>query len=590
MLVPRLFIRARLGSKVEFGPASLARGDIAMSMNAEFESAGERDSLASFIAGRERDARSAAANLDRRLSAGCKARRIRSKGARLVLLWSIAGYIAFALFPDESPLSTLQPFEGFQYVLEAVMLLIPVLSSPLAGLLGDVYFGRHNVLRCAVIMMWTASVLYTIVLLVEYLYPSTATALNYSVLALAHIVFGVGENGFQVLIILFGVDQLPDASTEEISAFLHWLVWTWFLGLCIGNMGSLVYGCLESPVPSLSLLVCVLMISFVLCSDFWLCGRWLVIEPRCRSPIKHIANVLKYALKHKYPVRRSALTYWEDAIPSRVDLGKMKYGGPFTNEQVEDVKTFFRVIVVTVCILAFVIPRTATQIAVIQSVHHYKQSSITGSCYSSFGVFVLILGVIFIPIYEFLVYPFARNWIPSSLKRVVIFALLTVAVGFYLMLVELVGHSQSDADIPCMFHDNETSLSVPIYYGAVEVPTGAVIAVQWLAFDIAAFEFICAQSPYNMKGLLTGFGVVAIVLARVVGEIVYEVWSGAWTVTNSFISCGAWYYIFTCLIGILGLILLFIVAKWYKRRERDDIINEQRFVEAYYTTLTESQY
>ena len=52
--------------------------------------------------------------------------------------------------------------------------------------------------------------------------------------------------------------------------------------------------------------------------------------------------MLKFAAKHKAPVNRSALTYWEDDIPSRLDLGKSKYGGPFTTEQVEDVKTFLK--------------------------------------------------------------------------------------------------------------------------------------------------------------------------------------------------------------------------------------------------------
>ena len=48
------------------------------------------------------------------------------------------------------------------------------------------------------------------------------------------------------------------------------------------------------------------------------------------------------------PVNRSALTYWEEDIPSRIDLGKSKYGGPFTTEQVENVKTFFKLLVVSV--------------------------------------------------------------------------------------------------------------------------------------------------------------------------------------------------------------------------------------------------
>ncbi len=36
--------------------------------------------------------------------------------------------------------------------------------------------------------------------------------------------------------------------------------------------------------------------------------------------------------------------YWEDKPYSRIDLGKSKYGRPFTTEQVEDVKTFFRIL------------------------------------------------------------------------------------------------------------------------------------------------------------------------------------------------------------------------------------------------------
>ncbi len=37
-------------------------------------------------------------------------------------------------------------------------------------------------------------------------------------------------------------------------------------------------------------------------------------------------------------LNRSAFTYWEENIPSRLDLGKSRFGGPFTTEQVEDVR------------------------------------------------------------------------------------------------------------------------------------------------------------------------------------------------------------------------------------------------------------
>ena len=37
-------------------------------------------------------------------------------------------------------------------------------------------------------------------------------------------------------------------------------------------------------------------------------------------------------------------TYCEDDIPTGLDLGKCKYGGPYTTEQVKDVKAFYGIL------------------------------------------------------------------------------------------------------------------------------------------------------------------------------------------------------------------------------------------------------
>ena len=55
-----------------------------------------------------------------------------------------------------------------------------------------------------------------------------------------------------------------------------------------------------------------------------------------------IFQVLNYARKNKCPRLRSALTYIDEEHPSRSDFGKHKFGGPFSEEEVEDVKTVFR--------------------------------------------------------------------------------------------------------------------------------------------------------------------------------------------------------------------------------------------------------
>ena len=79
--------------------------------------------------------------------------------------------------------------------------------------------------------------------------------------------------------------------------------------------------------------------------------RHLDTNPKLSNPIKLIAQVLNYARKYKYPERRSALTYWEEEYPSRLDLGKEKYVGPFTFEEVENVKTVFRLLPLLVSFL-----------------------------------------------------------------------------------------------------------------------------------------------------------------------------------------------------------------------------------------------
>ena len=54
---------------------------------------------------------------------------------------------------------------------------------------------------------------------------------------------------------------------------------------------------------------------------------------------------------HKYPVRRSALSYYLNTYPSRIDFGKVQYGGPFTNEEVEDTKTVQRLSILLLNVL-----------------------------------------------------------------------------------------------------------------------------------------------------------------------------------------------------------------------------------------------
>ena len=49
---------------------------------------------------------------------------------------------------------------------------------------------------------------------------------------------------------------------------------------------------------------------------------------------------------HKHPLQRSAFTFSENYIPSRLDFAKERFGGQFTTEQVENVKIFLRILLI----------------------------------------------------------------------------------------------------------------------------------------------------------------------------------------------------------------------------------------------------
>ena len=78
--------------------------------------------------------------------------------------------------------------------------------------------------------------------------------------------------------------------------------------------------------------------------------RWFYDQPGQRNPFKVVVKVLNFVRKHRYPLQRSAFTYCDDESPSRLDIAKERYGGPFTTEQVEDVKTFLRIVVILLTI------------------------------------------------------------------------------------------------------------------------------------------------------------------------------------------------------------------------------------------------
>ena len=304
--------------------------------------------------------------------------------------------------------------------------------------------------------------------------------------------------------------------------------------------------------------------SVALLSNFLFSPKWLIIEPKSPQSLKTVCQVLKFAVKHKAPLNRSAFTYWEEDIPSRIDLGKSKYGGPFTTEQVENVKTTLRLLVIA---LTFFFGSFSLLLP--SYFYHKIFQHTTGCTIKMFHFWVTdstgygFLGTL---VYEFLVYPLFKNKLSGILKRIgAAFLIVTLIcfVCFALKLVQFLFQSSAGT----------TGWIVTVlYYSA----TG--LLQQVLLTSI--FEFMCAQSPYNMRGLLLSLLVPLIVITSTLASTV-----GRYLIIET---CSTKHWCFLVLSSVkivlclIAFLLFCIVARWYKKRVRDDDYNTQQVVEEVY--------
>ena len=257
---------------------------------------------------------------------------------------------------------------------------------------------------------------------------------------------------------------------------------------------------------------------------------------------------MKYAAKHKYPVQRSAFTYCDDQQPSRLDYGKSKYGGPFTTEQVEDVKTFWRVLLVLIVVSSLCLPLLTLFRVLIGHTNCINTIHYTISDPSSFIIYS-------VPVYELLVYPCLRHRGPRILQSIGVGAAAIIFLSLYGLAAETVQYFTSGAT-QCLFNPSETCLNI-------HIPFTAILGLTVLLLIKSSIEFICAQAPYNMRGILICAGITAIIMFTVPGvklshflkEKIAE-WDSS--------RYGIWYYLITLVLGVVSSVLLVCVIRWYK--------------------------
>lgn len=240
---------------------------------------------------------------------------------------------------------------------------------PFAGLIADVYVGRYRVIHAGLWMFFVGFVTILISMACEWFSNSFAL----KVLAIiATALFMLGSASVESTIIPFGVDQIQQgASSDEISSYFSWYYFGRNLGYLLNILTSFMIQVAVRKVnndlgwPELNVNSSKKVtkmehtIAFSLAGFFALAGLMMAMlllycfkfyrARHRKNPVRSICNILYFAatVKRHAPRYRRSFRYGEER-KSRIELAKIEFDGIYSSEEVEDVKTFFRVLFLVV--------------------------------------------------------------------------------------------------------------------------------------------------------------------------------------------------------------------------------------------------
>jgi peptide/histidine transporter 3/4 len=573
-------------------------------------------------------------NLRERFSQACALPRhlcLPSKAAVLILFWSAIVGTAYTLANDATVAIgiVLANDKGHKLDNVVVNVLIPyvclalvMLLYPLSGFMADIWCGRYKAVIVSMFILmfsfigFAVACTLTLIKDIHHIHHHSELIkvgkdLLIVTVVLAFVLFVIGLSGFQANFIQLGLDQLHEAPSEYLGIFVHWAMWAGtftspfsrilFSAYACTQSDGLFYGLYSLPIACT---VCFSMLLVFSCYKH----DWFYSEPGQDNPYKMVVNVLRFAKKHSYPLQRSAFTFDGGEVPTRIDFAKRRYGGPFLTKQVEDVKSFLRILGVLMALGPIYILEVPVSNFVFPSFAlHTGLGPAFTECTARWlilesGTLGELIPVIGLPIYIWLIYSFLRRCVPKILTRLFLGGGLLFLGVFIMSITDLLGHlllknvdsladvykhEKDGGETYCMFNLDVTSDHPKVLNlsWAVHVIPNVLIGISPILITTTTFEFISAQSPHSMKGLLVGMffaikGVFQLLSAFLLLPFsLPDYWS---TRHPKKANCGFGYLSIVSGLAFIGLTLFLVVAKKYKYRERDDPPYDQMIVEEVY--------
>ena len=485
------------------------------------------------------------------------------------------------------------------------------LFYPLIGWIADVKFTRYKMMILSLVINIIAggAVLVTTIVGVVV---TTDICPQLTIVSAVLIIPGIiALSMFQANAIQFGMDQLIGASSVQLSSFIHWYYWLSHLGHFVFGHSNLLLVWLASQKyhlqphtftdyiihnTSLAMAIYTAILVAANIALIYVLQRYkqdFFVQRAGTNPMKMAYQVLSYSWKHTCPENRSAFTYWEEDVPPRIDLGKNKYGGPFTNEEVEDVKTFLQLSLLIVSLFGFHLLEDGNSPAEQMEVHSCPSipmlAFIVVNKYNISSLTVLVT----IPLYQCINKLSVHVQMPSMLTQIRVGSVLAILTQI-LYTVIVLSQPNKQTIVPCLKGDNPTTNCIRqqmnityihhthcyphVPYNDTDSNYVLFIVPQFLSglcqvlVFMTVLEFICAQAPFTTQGMLIGFWYASLAIKYCVDETIKVV-----TVDKPV----NWYtyQLIKAAMMLLSMSLLIEVSRRYRYRERDEIVPEQMMTE-----------
>ena len=460
------------------------------------------------------------------------------------------------------------------YIVSKVIANLLYLFIPLAGWIADTKIGRGNAIYISLWLGWIGTLLQSLSSCFQYSSCGTLASVGkYGWSSLALICLLISLAFFNATVLAYGIDQLLVAPSGKLHAFIYWYVWAMFIG---GNPSFIT-----SYLPMVSyqtgtLSVCTItfgLLSLSLCLYFKF--HYKFENMGVNNPYRTVYNVVKYALQNKYPKNRSAFTYWENEVPKRIDFAKDKYGGPYSHEDVENVKTFFRILAVLAALSPFLIASDPFSNEISEFVNQFKDGNKGLNNYAPFAIWFIGDNIILIavPLLELVIlplFPKVEYFLFNSLKGLGIAMICLILSILSVFLIDLIGRLMNhDQHIRCFITWTPGDPIVNISYWVLLIPSIFAGAADALSF-LCTFKFLCSQAPFGMHGLLIGLFWFLRAFYIDISTGITLAFQYVHVDGPSILSCTTWFTLLLGLIAVIGLVVYVPVARWYVLRVRDD--------------------